>query len=67
MKAMRLIIIIFCLLTIIAACAAGFEDEFRNPPEWTRPWCYWFFLDGTLPGLLGPVQLATVSKKVFQK
>jgi len=48
MKAMRLIVIAFCLLTLGAICVAGFEDEFRDPPEWTRPWCYWFFLNGDI-------------------
>ena len=38
--------ITFCLLTFNVACGAGLEDEFRDPPEWTRPWCYWFWVDG---------------------
>ena len=46
MKAMRLIMITFCLLTFSVACAGGVEDEFRDPPEWTKPWCYWFWVDG---------------------
>jgi hypothetical protein len=48
MKAMRLNMIAFCLLTLSAICVAGLEDEFRDPPEWTRPWCYWFFLNGDI-------------------
>jgi len=48
MKAMRLIMITFFLLTLSAISAASLEDEFHDPPEWTRPWCYWFFLNGDI-------------------
>ena len=25
---------------------AALEEEFRNPPAWTKPWSYWFWMDG---------------------
>ena len=48
MKVMRLILVILFLLNLSITCGDGLEDEFRDPPERTRPWCYWFFLDGDI-------------------
>ena len=36
MKAMRLIMITFCLLTLSVVCAAELADEFRDPPDSAR-------------------------------
>jgi hypothetical protein len=46
MKALRLIIITFYLLTLSVACAGGLEDEFQTPPDSARPWVYWINMDG---------------------
>jgi hypothetical protein len=48
MKAMRLIMIMFYLLTLSVACAAGLEDEFRDPPDSAKPWTYWWWLDSNV-------------------
>ncbi len=41
---------LFLLAVSLATCASSseLEDGFRNPPEATKPWCYWYWLDGDL-------------------
>jgi len=39
MKALRLMMVVLFLLTLNVVCSAGLEDEFRDPPQWTQPWC----------------------------
>lgn len=46
MKLSRLIFIMFVLSMLTIPCAAGSQDEFRNPPDSARPWVYWWWLDG---------------------
>jgi hypothetical protein len=28
------------------ASGAPLEDPVRDPPPWTRLWCFWFWVDG---------------------
>ena len=48
MKAMRLIMITFCLLIFSAICDASLEDEFRNPPDSVKPSGYWWWLNANV-------------------
>jgi len=34
--------------TLSFARAADLEDRFRNPPEQTKPWCYWHWLNNDI-------------------
>lgn len=37
----------FCLAVLgTVANAADLSESFRNPPDSTKPWCYWYWLDG---------------------
>lgn len=41
------LIFFFCLLlTIYCFGAESLEEGFRSPPDWARPWVYWFWLNG---------------------
>lgn len=46
MRNRELLIAIISAITLSVANGATLEDEFRDPPQWTRPWCYWFCADG---------------------
>jgi len=46
MKAMRLIMITFYLLTFSVICDASLEDDFQTPPDSANPWVYWINMDG---------------------
>ena len=48
MKTMRLFMITCCLLTSSFASTAALADEFRDPSEETKPWCYWYWLNGDI-------------------
>jgi hypothetical protein len=48
MKTIQLLALTLCLLTLQAVSAGSLKDDFRDPPKWTQPWCYWFFLDGDI-------------------
>ncbi len=41
---------VFCwMLGVVAAFAApsvSLEEGFSNPPEQTKPWCYWYWING---------------------
>ncbi len=39
----------FCLLALVSFVKAqSLEAGFRNPPDWARPWVYWFWLNGNI-------------------
>ncbi len=50
MSVKQLAIVLCCAISLgvthFAAHGAALEEEFRDPPQWTRPWCYWFWMDG---------------------
>jgi hypothetical protein len=46
MKFLRLIFVIYVLLTLTFMCSASLEDEFRDPPDSAKPWVYWINMDG---------------------
>ncbi len=43
-----MIIVVMLLVTSLPAWAGSLADDFRNPPPATRPWVYWFFMDGNI-------------------
>jgi len=48
---MKIRLLILFLLTnalVTLARAADLEDGFQNPPEQTKPWCYWYWLNGDI-------------------
>ncbi len=44
----HLIIALFIGVGINNWAAAGLNDQFQNPTEETRPWCYWYWLEGDI-------------------
>jgi hypothetical protein len=42
------------LIFLVACCSAStgsaqtLEETFRNPPDQTRPWCYWYWINGNI-------------------
>ncbi len=51
--------ILICTLFAITSCrtepdagihssGAALEEKFKNPPEETKPWCYWYWLDSDI-------------------
>jgi hypothetical protein len=36
------------LLKPFSVCADALEDGFKNPPEETKPYCYWYWLNGDI-------------------
>ena len=48
MRIGSVILVLVCAGILSAACAADLERSFQNPPEETKPWCYWYWLDGDI-------------------
>ncbi|GIV19245.1 MAG: hypothetical protein KatS3mg023_0996 [Armatimonadota bacterium] len=45
----RLFGVLLCCLALAGlARAQSLEAGFRNPPDWARPWVYWFWLNGNM-------------------
>jgi hypothetical protein len=42
------LLVITMLLTAFPVRADDLEGNFRNPPESTRPWCYWYWMSGNI-------------------
>jgi hypothetical protein len=42
------LLVIALLLTAFPVRADDLEDNFRNPPDNTRPWCYWYWMSGNI-------------------
>ena len=42
------ILVITLLLTAFPVRADDLEGNFRNPPDSTRPWCYWYWMSGNI-------------------
>jgi len=40
--------IVLALLTTFPVSADDLEAGFRNPPETTKPYCYWYWLNGDM-------------------
>jgi hypothetical protein len=38
--------IVLCVLCAQVGYAQEWDKELANPPEWTKPWCLWYWLDG---------------------
>ncbi len=36
------------ILASVATAQPSLEAGFRNPPDWARPWVYWFWLNGNI-------------------
>jgi hypothetical protein len=36
------------VIMIGSAPAASLDEDFRNPPEETKPWCYWYWLNSDI-------------------
>jgi len=45
MKYTRLILLVLIGVLSTFASAADLDEGFRNPPEETKPWCYWYWLN----------------------
>ncbi|NDP20253.1 MAG: glycoside hydrolase family 2 [Paludibacter sp.] len=43
-----LIVFIAIIFNTIAIKAADIEADFRNPPEATKPWVYWYWISGNI-------------------
>jgi len=48
MKCTRLIQFVLVGVLSTFASAADLEEGFRNPSEETKPWCYWYWLNGDI-------------------
>jgi len=44
----RTVCIFLCILCAQVGSAQEFDEQFANPPEETKPWCYWYWLDGDI-------------------
>ena len=45
----RAVLILLVLApTLSVASATDLEESFRNPPEETKPWCYWYWLNNDI-------------------
>ncbi len=47
-KPTRLIALLFLCAAVANVVGADLEEGFRNPPEETKPWCYWYWLNGDI-------------------
>ena len=48
MKIRQLALFIAFSAALSSAIADEFSREFVNPPETTKPWCYWYWLNGDI-------------------
>ena len=48
MKHKLLMVTLLATVLSMFADAADLEDRFRNPPEETKPWCYWYWLNNDI-------------------
>jgi hypothetical protein len=44
----KLIMVTLVGTSLSAVPAAELKEDFRNPPEETKPWCYWYWLSGDI-------------------
>jgi hypothetical protein len=40
--------ILLCMSFRVGGNAQKLDEPFVNPPEWTKPWCLWYWLDGNV-------------------
>ena len=45
-KTARWIASAFCCMVALASGAAGLREDFANPPDSAKPWCYWWWING---------------------
>ena len=52
-KSKLLLVSLILLLSFSLRAAESLEQQFQNPPEETKPWCYWYWYksDITLEGI----------------
>jgi hypothetical protein len=43
---MRRLLTVITLVTAVAAAGASLEDGWSSPPDDSRPWCYWWWVNG---------------------
>lgn len=48
MKHINLLLLIAAFSRITAAAAGPLEAGFANPPEQTKPWCYWYWISDNI-------------------
>lgn len=39
---------VLLIISALTLSASEIEERFRSPPEATKPWCYWYWLDGDI-------------------
>ncbi|NJM36682.1 MAG: hypothetical protein HC845_01730 [Akkermansiaceae bacterium] len=44
MNITKRLILFFCLLAFAAHAADPLQAGFNQPPEQTKPWCYWYWI-----------------------
>ncbi len=44
----KILSVFFILSLVVVARADQLEQVFKNPPEQTKPWCYWYWLSGNI-------------------
>ena len=42
----RIVLSVLLMTVVVGACAAALEDGFRDVPVASRPWCYWWWING---------------------
>ena len=45
---MKLVALLLSSTLTVCAPASELDDRFRNPTEDTKPWCYWYWLNGNV-------------------
>jgi hypothetical protein len=48
LRIQRIILILVCAGIVGRAYSAELKENFTNPPEATKPWCYWYWLNGDI-------------------
>lgn len=48
MKMKHSVATVLLIISAITLSASELEERFRNPPDATKPWCYWYWLDGDI-------------------
>ena len=48
MKHIKLLLLIVAVSHCVVAAADPLVDGFANPPEQTKPWCYWYWISDNI-------------------
>jgi len=62
MKIKNLLIATILGTSLCAVLAAELNADFKNPLEATKPWCYWYWLDGDISKEGIPKDLESMAK-----